>query len=97
MITIANTGHLTIQSGTKAMMRSSIKIMGTDTNLPITIEADFAKIPTSLHHIYLQALMSSYGDTNVFGGANKEPKTVKEKKREWRLDRIVDIIISKLR
>ena len=46
----------------------------------------------------MRAMLNSYGDVAV--RRNKEPKepmTIQEKKREWRLNRIVEIITSALK
>ncbi len=92
-ITFSNdSSHLTMEGSTKAQMNSSIIIAGSGTKLPITIIGEFKDIPPHLHQIYIQAMWSAYGDTNVYNNTEPEPKTIKEQKREWRLNRIVDII-----
>jgi hypothetical protein len=41
-------------------------------------------------------MLGSYGDTNVYTNTkNEKPMTIKEKKSEWRLNRIVDILMGK--
>ncbi len=93
-----DSGHLTMKSSTKATIQGSIKIAGTSTNLPITIQGEFKDIPAHLHEIYIRAMLNSYGDIAV--RRNKEPKelmTIQEKKREWRLNRIVEIITAALK
>jgi hypothetical protein len=98
MITLdSSSSRLTVKSSTKATIKSSIKIMGTDTILPITIEGEFKDIPPHLHQIYIQSMLASYGNTNVHNNTNEEPKTVKEQKSVWRLNRIVDILMGKSR
>jgi hypothetical protein len=87
-----NSSHLTMEGSTKAQMNSSITIAGSGTKLPITIIGEFKDIPPHLHQIYIQAMWGSYGDTNVYNNTKEEPKTIKEQKSEWRLNRIVDII-----
>lgn len=95
MITLDD-GSLTMRSSTKATIKSSIKIVGTNSVLPITIEGEFKDIPPHLHQIYMQSMLASYGDTNIYNNTkNEEPMTIKEKKSEWRLNRIVDIIMGK--
>jgi len=96
MITLDN-GRLSMPSSTKATINSSIKIAGTNTTLPIKIEGEFKDIPQHLHEIYIRAMLASYGDTNVHTNAGEEPKTIQEKKREWRLNRIADILLSAIR
>jgi hypothetical protein len=85
---------LTMPASTKAQMNSSITIVGTGTKLPITIVGEFKDIPPHLHQIYIQAMWSSYGDTNVNDNTKEEPypMTIEEKQSEWRWNRIVDII-----
>ena len=87
-------GRLTVKGTGKAIIKTSIKIYGTGTELPVTIEADFNNVPHHLHQIYLQSLMSQYNTSvNVYDNTKEdEPKTIKEKKSEWRINRIVDII-----
>ena len=92
-----DSGHLTVKSSTKATIKGSIKIAGTNTVLPITIQGEFKDIPASLHEIYMRAMLNSYGDIAVRRNEDKEPMTIKEKKREWRLNRIVEIITSVLK
>ena len=97
-ITFSNdSSHLTMEGSTKAQMNSSITIAGSGTKLPITIIGEFKDIPPHLHQIYIQAMWSSYGDTNVYNNTKEEPKTIKEQKSEWRLNRIVDIISKAIR
>jgi hypothetical protein len=81
-----------MQGSTKAQMNSSITISGSGTKLPITIVGEFKDIPPHLHQIYIQAMWSSYGDTNVHDNTkDDEPKTIKEQKSEWRLNRLVEL------
>ena len=87
-------GRLTMKGSGKVQIKTSVKIYGTGTELPVTIEADFNKIPHHLHQIYLQSLVSHYNTSvSVYNNTkDEEPKTIKEQKSEWRLNRIVDII-----
>ena len=87
-----DSGHLTMQGSTKAIIKSSINIVGTNTKLPIEIVGEFKDIPQNLHQIYMQSMLASYGSVNVYNNTEPEPKTIKEQKSEWRLNRIVDII-----
>jgi len=90
-ITLSNdSSHLTMKGSSKAIIKSSIKIVGTNSVLPIEIVGDFKDIPQNLHQLYMQSMLASYGSVNVH--SNTEPMTIKEKKSEWRLNRIVDII-----
>jgi hypothetical protein len=82
-------------------IKTSIKIYGTGTELPIKIVADFNNIPHNLHSLYYQSLISNY-NTNIVAHKNlsevdDEPKTIKEKKSEWRINRIVDIICKAIK
>jgi hypothetical protein len=78
----------------KVQIKTSIKIYGTGTELPVTIEADFNNIPHNLHQIYYQSLVSQYNTLwNVYDNTkDDEPKTIEEKKSEWRLNRLVELI-----
>ena len=85
--------HLTMKGSGKVQIKTSIKIYGTGTELPVTIEADFNNIPHNLHSLYYQALTHQYNTSvRVYNNTDDEPKTIKEKKSEWRINRIVDII-----
>ena len=92
-ITLSNdSSHLTMKGSSKAIIKSSIKIVGTNSVLPIEIVRDFKDIPQNLHQLYMQSMLASYGSVNVYNNTEPEPKTIKEQKSEWRLNRIVDII-----
>ena len=92
-ITLSNdSSHLTMKGSSKAIIKSSIKIVGTNSVLPIEIVGDFKDIPKNLHQIYMQSMLASYGSVNVHNNTEPEPKTIEEQKSEWRLNRIVDII-----
>jgi len=84
--------HLTMKGSTKATIKSSIKIVGINSALPITIEGEFKDIPPQLHEIYMRSMLASYGSVNVHDNTKDEPKTIKEQKREWRLNRLVELI-----
>ena len=83
--------HLTMKGSTKATIKSSIKIVGTNSVLPIEIVGDFKDIPQNLHQIYMQSMLASYGSVNVHNNTESEPKTIKEQKSEWRLNRLVEL------
>ena len=91
-ITFDNSGKLTMEGSTKVTINASQTIVGTGTILPIQIIADFKDIPPHLHQLYMQSMWASYGSVNVYDNTNEEPKTIKEKKSEWRLNRIVELI-----
>ena len=90
MITTNGGDSLIIKGSTKVTIKSSISIVGTDTELPIDITADFKDIPEHLHQIYMQSMMSSYGDVNVYDNTKDEepyslaiPPEILYKKPSW--------------
>lgn len=87
-------GRLTMKGSGKVRINTSIKIYGTGTELPVTIEADFNNIPHNLHSLYFQSLTHQYNTSvNVYNNTkDDEPKTIEEKKSEWRLNRLVELI-----
>ena len=86
-------GRLTMKGSGLVTINTSIKMYGTGTELPIKIVADFTNIPHNLHSLYYQALTHQYNTSvGVYNNTDGEPKTIKEKKSEWRINRIVDII-----
>ena len=91
-ITFSNdSSHLTMKGSSKAIIKSSIKIVGTNSVLPIEIVGDFKDIPQNLHQLYMQSMLASYGSVNVHNNTEPEPKTIKEQKSEWRLNRLVEL------
>ena len=91
-ITLSNdSSHLTMKGSSKAIIKSSIKIVGTNSVLPIEIVGEFKDIPENLHQIYMQSMLASYGSVNVHNNTEPEPKTIKEQKSEWRLNRLVEL------
>ena len=98
-ITFSNdSSHLTMKGSSKAIIKSSIKIVGTNSVLPIEIVGDFKDIPQNLHQLYMQSMLASYGSVNVYNNTEPEPKTIEEQKSEWRLNRLVELfskVISK--
>jgi len=91
-ITLSNdSSHLTMKGSSKAIIKSSIKIVGTNSVLPIEIVGDFKDIPENLHQLYMQSMLASYGSVNVHNNTEPEPKTIKEQKSEWRLNRLVEL------
>ena len=92
-----DSGHLTMKGSTKAQINASITIAGTGTELPITIIGEFKDIPPHLHQMYIQTMQSSYGSVNVYDRTkDEEPKTIAEKKSEWRINRIVELILKQI-
>lgn len=92
-----DSGHLAMKGSSKAIIKSSIRIIGTGTELPIEIVGEFKDIPPHLHQMYLQTMLASYGSVNAYDNTKEEPKTIKEQKSEWRLNRIVDIISNAIK
>jgi hypothetical protein len=45
----------------------------------------------------MQSMLASYGSVNAYDNTKDEPKTIKEQKREWRLNRIVELIMKKIK
>jgi hypothetical protein len=81
-------------------IKTRIKIYGTGTELPVEITADFNNIPHHLHQSYLQSLTYQYNTSvSVYNNTEEEPypMTIKERQREWRLNKIVDIICKGLK
>jgi hypothetical protein len=60
MITINGSENLIMKGSSKVTVKSSIKIFGTGTELPIEITADFENIPPHLHQLYIQSMIISY-------------------------------------
>jgi hypothetical protein len=96
---IGDSSNLTMNVKPIVSIKNSISIVGSDTELPVEILADFTNIPQHLHGIYLSALDSKYNsDVRVWKNTESkesEPKTIEEKKRDWRLNRLVDIFCNK--
>jgi hypothetical protein len=92
-LTLSTGNNLTIDVKPIVSIKNSISIACTDTELPVEIVADFTGVPQHLHGIYLSALDSKY-NSNVKIFRNEEPKTIEEKKRDWRLNKLADIFTS---
>jgi hypothetical protein len=91
-----DSSHLTMKGSGKVTIKSSIKIAGSGTHLPIECTADFSNIPTHLHQVYFDAYRYQYSSqVNVHN--NTEPLTIKEQKSEWRLDRLTNIILNAIK
>lgn len=90
-------GSLTMQGSSKAIIKSSVKIVGTNSILPIEVVGDFKDIPQNLHQAYMQSMLASYGSVNVYNNTEPEPKTIKEQKSEWRLNRLVELFSKALK
>jgi hypothetical protein len=55
-IKMGDSYDLTIKTTTKVQIKGSFEIVGTNTELPVVLEADFKDIPVHLHEPYLQLL-----------------------------------------
>ena len=91
-----DSSHLTMKGSGKVTIKSSIKIAGSGTHLPIECTADFSTIPTHLHQVYFDAFRYQYASqVNVHN--NTEPLTIEEQKSKWRLDRLTNIILNAIK
>lgn len=93
-----DSSHLTMKGSGKVTIKSSITIAGSGTSLPIECTADFSNIPVNLHQIYFDAFRCQYGSgSNVYSNLDEEPKTIEEKKSEWRLNRLIEIFTNAIK
>jgi len=74
-----------------------MRIVGTKTELPITIIGEFKDIPPHLHEMYIQSMLMSYINVDIHNNTKEEPKTIAEKKSDWRINRIADIFLGALK
>jgi hypothetical protein len=73
ILKLDTTGNFTMQGNGKVIISSTIELIGTNTELPVEIVADFSKVPTSLHSEYYQTLAYQYNkDLKVYSNINKE-------------------------
>ena len=93
-----DSGKLTMKSSTKAQMNKSITLVGTGTTLPITIIGEFKDIPPHLHELYMLSMLSSYNNMDIYNNVDEdeEPLTIQEQKREWRLNKLVKLLIKQI-
>ena len=89
--------NLTTPSGTKAQINTCMRIVGTQTKLPITIIGEFKDIPPHLHQMYMQSMLMSYSNVDIHNNTKEESKTIAEKKSDWRINRIADIFLGALK
>ena len=87
-------GSITMEGTGLVQINTKIEMVGTGTELPIKIVADFSNVPHNLHHLYYNSLTYQYSTgVNLYNNTGEdEPKTIEEKKSEWRINRIVDIL-----
>jgi hypothetical protein len=100
-LTIKTDNSLTINVKPIVTIETGISLMGYKTELPVTITADFTNIPEDQHEVLLQLFQYNYErkinihlDLNT-DKVNLESKTIKEKKKGWRLNKIIDIFLGK--
>ena len=87
---------ITMKGTGKVTSKSIIEIVGTNTQLEIEHTADFSKIPVEHHQIYFDRFKASLIDSKVYNNTKEPyPMTIKEKLSEWRLNRIVDIFLTR--
>jgi hypothetical protein len=86
--------NLTIPLGTKAQINTCIRIIGTQTKLPITIIGEFKDIPSHLHQMYIESMLMCYSNVDIHNNTKEEPKSIAEKKSDWRINRIADIFFG---
>jgi hypothetical protein len=89
-LTLDSNNTLTIKGSNEVTINNSIEILGTNTELPVKVIADFTNVPTHLHGIYLKSFQYQYDkDLRVWSNTT-EPTKVKPKKSL--LDKILSII-----
>lgn len=78
--------HLTVKSSTIASMNDQLKLMigdGKSITLDVEIKADFEKIPSEYHYLFIQMMQVRYGSIiNLWD--NTQPFTKPgPKKKKW--------------
>jgi hypothetical protein len=78
--------HLTVKSTTTVSMKDQLRLMtgeGKGINLDVEIKADFDKIPSEYHQLFMQMMQVRYGGiVNIWD--NTQPFTKPEvKKKRW--------------
>jgi hypothetical protein len=96
-ITLDTKNSLTINVKPIVEINTGITLAGHKSELPVKIIADFTNIPESQHQVFLRSFMYFYDtETNLYHNPFKEkPKTIKEKKRDWTINRIIDILFKR--
>jgi len=92
-LTIDDNGSITMKGTTDVVINNTIEIAGTNTSLPVKVIADFSKIPTELHGMYLHALSHQY-DTNTVVWNRLSMSDEAPQKKNSNIDKIVDILMS---
>lgn len=88
--------NLTINVKPIVEINTGISLAGHKSELPIKIIADFTNIPESQHEVFLNTFKYFYNtEVNVYDNTTKEmPKTIEEKKKDWTINRIIDILFK---
>jgi hypothetical protein len=88
---------LTINVKPIVEINTGITLAGHKSELPVKIIADFTNIPESQHEVFLHSFKYFYNtEINVYNNTTKEkPTTIKEKKRDWTINRIIDILFKR--
>ncbi len=88
--------NLTINVKPIAVINTGIELAGYKSELPIKIIADFTNIPEEQHEIFLRTFKYFYNtEVNVYDNTTKEePKMIEKKKRDWTINRIIDILFK---
>jgi hypothetical protein len=96
-LTISTDNTLTIDAKPIVTIKTEISIAGHKAELPVTITADFTNIPKDQHEVFLQSFQYYYQrDINIYDNSHTaEPKTGEEKKKEWRFNRIIEILLGR--
>jgi hypothetical protein len=85
---------LTVKSESKIRIISHMKLIGSRTELPIEIVADFTNIPESYHQIYLEMFKYEYDEDKVIHNnvnvSNTDSPNPKSK------NRLTDFLVKKL-
>ena len=83
---IGDGSHLTVKSSTIVEMHDHLKLMigdGKGVSLDVVIKADFEKVPSEYHQLFMQMMSVRYGGiVNIWD--NTKPFTKPEvKQRKW--------------
>jgi hypothetical protein len=71
---------LTVSGNGKLAIKTNITIVGTDTELPIDIVADFSNIPEHLHQIYYESMVYKYSNSvSIYNNVEPIKKVEKDK------------------
>ena len=100
-ITISNddASKLTVKGSGKLIIKTAMELVGSKTELPVSIEADFTNIPEELHYLYYQMLVSQYNTrqmvhSSLYDKEEPYPMTIEEKQKEWRWNRLAKLVLK---